>query len=175
VTEYLNKFNYLARYSTHDVSTQERKIDRFLGGLNHTLRCQLSILDFPDFQALVNKALIVEREHKSVYEPKTGYDDRKRKFEPWKDAHEQFLQKPHTWQATQTMYKPAWNPSNNNNKMDNQDKPFIKRPVLEDFQRNNTCFACGQAGHYTKQCPTKAGKHQSDFKPQVNNIECHPK
>ena len=48
VSEYLNKFNNLARYSAHDVSTEERKIDRFLGGLNHTLHCQLSMLDFPD-------------------------------------------------------------------------------------------------------------------------------
>ena len=82
VGEYLNKFNNLARYSTHDVSTEERKVDRFLGGLNHTLRCQLCMLDFPDFQTLVNKAFIDEREHKS------GYDDRKRKFEPKKDNRE---------------------------------------------------------------------------------------
>ena len=84
VGEYLNKFNNLARYSTHDVSTEERKIDRFLGGLNHALRCQLCMLDFPDFQTLINKALIAEREHKS------GYDDRKRKFEPKKETHVQF-------------------------------------------------------------------------------------
>jgi hypothetical protein len=37
VSEYLNKFNHLARYSTHDVATEEWKIDRFLGGLNLTL------------------------------------------------------------------------------------------------------------------------------------------
>ena len=39
VGEYLNKFNNLARYSTHDVSTEERKIDRFLGGHNHAPCC----------------------------------------------------------------------------------------------------------------------------------------
>ena len=79
VTEYLNKFNHLARYSIHDVTTEDRKIDRFLGGLNATLRCQLSMLDFLDFQTLVNKALIAEREHKAMHETKPGYDDRKRK------------------------------------------------------------------------------------------------
>ena len=30
VNEYLNKFNHLARYSLHDVDTEEWKIDRFL-------------------------------------------------------------------------------------------------------------------------------------------------
>src|ERR1041385_3865499 len=42
VTEYLNKFNHLARYSIHDVATEERKVDLFLGGLSPTSRCQLS-------------------------------------------------------------------------------------------------------------------------------------
>jgi hypothetical protein len=37
VSEYLNKFNHLACYSTPDIATEERKIDRFLGGLNRTL------------------------------------------------------------------------------------------------------------------------------------------
>src|SRR4051812_22398364 len=79
VTEYLNKFNHLARYSVHDVATEGRKRDCFLGGLSATLHCQLSMLDFPDFQTLVNKALIDEREYKSFIEHKFGNDDRKRK------------------------------------------------------------------------------------------------
>ena len=77
VSEYLNKFNHMARYSVHDVATEERKVDRFLGGLSPTLHCQLSMLDFPDFQTLVNKALIEEREYKSVIELKAAYEDRK--------------------------------------------------------------------------------------------------
>ena len=49
VSEYLHKFNHLARYSLYDVSTEEIKIDRFLGGLNQHLRSALCMLDFPDF------------------------------------------------------------------------------------------------------------------------------
>src|SRR3990170_2854228 len=64
VSEYLHKFNHLARYTLYDVATEERKIDRFLGGLNQHLRCTLSMFDFPDFLTLVNKALIAESEHK---------------------------------------------------------------------------------------------------------------
>ena len=61
--EYLQKFNHLAWYSLHDVATEERKIDIFLGGLNLQLWCTLSMFDFLDFQTLVNKAFIAEMEH----------------------------------------------------------------------------------------------------------------
>ena len=59
VSEYLNKLYHLARYSLCDVATEETKVDRFLAGLNQHLRCTLSMFHFPDFQTLVNKALIV--------------------------------------------------------------------------------------------------------------------
>ena len=68
VSEYLHKFNHLASYSLYDVATEERKIDRFLGGLNQHLRSALCMLDFLDFQSLVNKVLIAEREYKPVHD-----------------------------------------------------------------------------------------------------------
>src|SRR4051812_35122161 len=48
----------------------------------------------------------------------------------------------------------------------NQGKPFITPQVKEDCIRNGTCFTCGKTGHYSRQCPTKAGKSA----PQVNNM-----
>ena len=95
VSEYLHKFNHLARYSLYDVATEERKIARFLGGLNQHLRCTLSMFDFLDFQTLVNKALIAEREHKLIHDNKSTNNDHKRKFEPRKDG--QPVQKARTW------------------------------------------------------------------------------
>src|ERR1041385_4986032 len=116
VTEYLNKFNHLARHSVHDVATEERKVDRFLGGISPTLRCQLSMLDFPDFQTLVNKALIAEREYKSVAELKAVYEDRKRKHEAKKVPYEPYAQKPRMVQRApqpaQANFKPSWNNGN---------------------------------------------------------------
>ena len=106
VNKYMNKFNHLARYSLYDVATEERKVDRFLGGLNQHLRCTLSMFDFPDFLTLVNKALIVEKEHKLLHDNKPAINDHKRKFEPEKDM--QPVQKARTWQQTQVEYKPNW-------------------------------------------------------------------
>src|ERR1041385_1040671 len=171
MTEYLNKFNHLARYSVHDVATEERKVDRFLGGLSPTLRCQLSMLDFPDFQILVNKALIAEREYKSVIELKAAYDDRKRKYEARKAPYEPSAQKPRMVQAAPqpapTNFKPSWNNGNAaTNKPAVQGKPFVSNQVREDCMRNGTCLNCGKPGHYAKQCTNKTGKPA----PQVNNM-----
>ena len=94
MAEYLQKFNHLARYSLYDVATKEWKIDRFLGGLNPELRCALSMFDFTDFQTLVDKAFIAEREHKLISDNKPVSNDKKRKFEPKKDG--QPVQKVHT-------------------------------------------------------------------------------
>ena len=84
--DYLQKFNHLSRYSLYDEATKERKIDRFLGGLNPQLWCTLSMFDFPDFETLVNKAFIAEREHKLVSGNMPVNNDHKRKFEPKKDG-----------------------------------------------------------------------------------------
>ena len=85
--DYLQKFNHLSCCSQYDVATEERKIDRFLGGLNPQLRCTLSMFDFPDFQTLVNKAFIAEREHKLVSDNKSAHNYHKRKFEPKKEIN----------------------------------------------------------------------------------------
>ena len=86
VSEYLHKFNHLASYSLYDVATEERKVNRFLGGLNQHLRSSLCMLDFLDFQSLVNKALIAEREYKPVQDNRPANNDHERKFEPKKDG-----------------------------------------------------------------------------------------
>ncbi|XP_073353568.1 uncharacterized protein [Aegilops tauschii subsp. strangulata] len=169
VNEYLHKFTHLACYSLYDVATEERKVDQFLGGLNQHLRCTLSMFDFPDFQTLVNKALIAEREHKLVHDNKPTNNDHKRKFEPKKDG--QPMEKARTWQQTQVEYKPNW--QQNVNKTTTQVKNVVTSPVREECQRNNSCFNSRQTGHYARQCP-KNGKTNAPFRTQVNHLGSCP-
>ena len=128
VGEYLQKFNHLSRYSQYDVATEERKMDRFLGGLNPQLHCALSVFYFPDFQALVNKAFIAEREHKLIPDNRPANNDHKRKFEPRKEV--QPVQKARTWQHTQVDYKPNW--QQNVNKTTTQVKNVVTNPMHEE-------------------------------------------
>jgi hypothetical protein len=61
VSEYVHKFTELARYVSDDVSTETRKMARFLKGLRLELKTILASQDFLNFLHLSNKAIQVER------------------------------------------------------------------------------------------------------------------
>jgi hypothetical protein len=60
VNEYLNSFIQLSWYAPDDVSTDEKKQDVFLSGLNDDIQFQLLNTDYANFQHMVNKAIIIE-------------------------------------------------------------------------------------------------------------------
>jgi hypothetical protein len=60
VNEYLNSFIQLSRYAPDDVSTDEKKQDMFLNGLNDNIQFLLLNTDYADFQHMVDKAIFVE-------------------------------------------------------------------------------------------------------------------
>jgi hypothetical protein len=61
VSEYVHKFIELARYALDDVSTEVKKMSRFLKGLRPELKTILASQDFLSFSHLSNKAMQVER------------------------------------------------------------------------------------------------------------------
>jgi hypothetical protein len=61
VSEYVHKFTELARYAPDDVSTEARKMARFLKGLRPELKTILASQDFLNFSHLSNKVIQVER------------------------------------------------------------------------------------------------------------------
>jgi hypothetical protein len=61
VSEYIQKFIELARYALDDVSTEAKKMARFLKGLRPELKTILASQDFLSFSHLSNKAIQVER------------------------------------------------------------------------------------------------------------------
>jgi hypothetical protein len=52
-------FTQLSLYAPHEVDTNEKKQECFLNGLNDGLAYALEACDFENFQAMVNKALVL--------------------------------------------------------------------------------------------------------------------
>jgi hypothetical protein len=59
VNEYVTLFTQLSLYAPHEVDTNEKKQECFLNGLNDGLAYALEACDFENFQAMVNKALVL--------------------------------------------------------------------------------------------------------------------
>nr|AAV43966.1 putative polyprotein [Oryza sativa Japonica Group] len=68
VNEYLSQFNKLARYAPEEVDTDKKKIRKFLKGIAVGMRLQLLAPDFPTFQHMINKALLLEDARKKATE-----------------------------------------------------------------------------------------------------------
>jgi hypothetical protein len=66
VNEYLNQFIQLSRYAIDVVNTNEKKQDIFLNGLNDEIQFQLLNTNYPNFQHLVDKAIIIENKLKEM-------------------------------------------------------------------------------------------------------------
>jgi len=74
VEEYTHQFMELARYAPEEVNDDEKKQDMFKKGLNPELRTLLTPQIYPDFNTLMNKAILTEKA--KIDERK----DNKRKF-----------------------------------------------------------------------------------------------
>jgi hypothetical protein len=66
VNEYLNQFIQLSKYATDDINTDEKKQDTLLMGLSDEIQFELLNTDYPDFQHLVDKAIIIENKLKEM-------------------------------------------------------------------------------------------------------------
>jgi len=74
VTQYIRKFMKLSRYAPDDIDTDKKKQDHFRRGLSPALRTQLVTHIYPDFNTLMNKAILLENASSELE------NDRKRKF-----------------------------------------------------------------------------------------------
>jgi len=94
VEEYTYQFMELARYAPEDVDKDEKKQDMFKKGLNPELRTLLTPQIYPDFNTLMNKAILTERA--KTEERK----DNKRKFLESKARQQDRFQKPRSFSYT---------------------------------------------------------------------------
>ena len=97
--EYTHQFMELARYAPEEVNDDEKKQDMFKKGLNPELRTLLTPQIYPDFNTLMNKAILTERA--KIDERK----DNKRKFLESKSSQQDRFQKPRSFSYTAPRYQ----------------------------------------------------------------------
>jgi hypothetical protein len=68
VTDYLNKFTTWGRYAPNDIDADEKKRERFLNGLPDELQTYLVVVHYPDLEAMVDAAIMVEDKNKAARE-----------------------------------------------------------------------------------------------------------
>jgi hypothetical protein len=66
VSEYRDRFTQLSRYAPSEVANDPDKQRHFLKGLNDDLRLQLKITTYPDYQMLVNRAIVIDNERREI-------------------------------------------------------------------------------------------------------------
>ena len=64
--EYHDKFAQLSRYAPNDVDDDKDKQHRFLKGLYDGLQLQLMSNTYPNFQSLVNSAIVIDDKRKET-------------------------------------------------------------------------------------------------------------
>ena len=73
LSEYRDKFTQLSCYGPNEVDTDEKRQDRFLDGLIGPLNNQLQSHTFPNFQALLDKAIGLESKRNELGEQKRKF------------------------------------------------------------------------------------------------------
>ena len=66
MAEYRDKFAQLSRYAPNDVAKDSEKQRRFLKGLYDGLQLQLMSNTYPNFQSLVNRAIVIDDKRKEM-------------------------------------------------------------------------------------------------------------
>jgi hypothetical protein len=165
VEEYTHRFIELSRYAPEEVNDDDKKQDMFKKGLNPELRTLLTPQIYPDFNTLMNKAILTERA--KTEERK----DNKRKFLESKARQQDRFQKPRSFSYTAPrsqapmQYRtqsqvtgpraPDTHPRSQNTMRAPQSNASL---VASDNSNVRACFNCRETGHFIANCPYAKNK-----------------
>ena len=174
IAEYHDTFEQLARYALNEVREDADKQCLFMKGLYYDLRLQLAGNTYPTFQALVNRAIVLDDMRKS--------QDRKRRMQGQSSGsnnHQRFGSQQGSHQSYQGLVS-QWNcdqhPQHFQNQQQSENQCFHfqhrnsyqqqggqqtprSRNCNDTPRKNNApntpnrCFYCGKEGHMSYNCP----------------------
>jgi hypothetical protein len=165
VEEYTHRFMELARYAPEEVNDDDKKQDMFKKGLNPELRTLLTPQIYPDFNTLMNKAILTERA--KAEERK----DNKRKFLESKARQQDRFQKPRNFSytaprsqapmqyRTQSQATGPRAPDTQTRSQSTMRAPQNTTSLVATDNNNvKACFNCRETGHFIANCPYAKNK-----------------
>ncbi|XP_043705294.1 uncharacterized protein LOC122655127 [Telopea speciosissima] len=143
VMTYKKKFEDLSMFAPEQVDTEEKKVRRFLGGINTVLRGPISIFNLTSYAELIEKALTLEENWKGNIIDTSGKGKRPLEFQAAKNTQ------PHKFVKTQDTPR-------------TQEAPAELEPCRICGRSHGgpcryagiICYSCGQKGHHSKVYPT---------------------
>jgi hypothetical protein len=172
IPEYLDKFTTWGRYAPNDIDTDEKKRERFLNGLQEELQTYLVAVHYPDLEAMVDAAIMVEDKKKAARESR-----KRRMMSQGGPSGQRSRSLPPSRAAPlpQMFASQAPKPNNPNRQYSSN------RPSGGNFSGGNRntfnptyhsqgsgYYTCGQPRHFSKECPLKKPSAPSLSAPRPN-------
>ncbi|XP_059654495.1 uncharacterized protein LOC132301240 [Cornus florida] len=141
VTEYENKFTSLLRFASGIANDEEGKIEKFVDGLDLTIRPIIATSEPTEYAKAVRKALVVKAESKDNKAIKESY------------KHNRGMS---TFSEGQSSKKQKHEQSGFRGQQPVRFAPTAS-VSMGSSRPNVTCLRCGQLGHYKSQCTQTQG------------------
>src|SRR3954469_21599186 len=161
VHQYRTEFNRLSRYAPEKISTDAKKQARFRKGLNPILRQDLNLLEFVNFEDLVNRSFRAEHGNEVVEESRKRDRDLASSSSP--DSQKRRIWIPNSALPSHLIPRPS--PPNK------KPQKCSREHAIQTPQPNTrVCYKCGNPGHIARQCSLQKNvpprpKHKAKTKP----------